>query len=180
MCRSAQFIHVGTDYHPRNDLKDNDNAGYQTERYPPLGKGPPGQNVTGGNAELHGLNSDPRSPGSLAAVTCWVYAYDVLYTWVGLIHHAVPVTMTILIIFGLPAYRVQSRWRRVPDGRRPSYFTSCGTEWELMVRIRGRRADWWSLELVRRSPRKRSCWWLFPAFSFAIAGSFVAPVSKKK
>ncbi len=57
--------------------------------------------------------------GSLAAVTCWVYAYDALYTWVGQIHHAVPVTMTILIIFGLLAYRVLPRWRRAPDGRRP-------------------------------------------------------------
>jgi len=54
--------------------------------------------------------------GTLAAVTCWVYAYDALYTFVGRIHHAVPVTLTILIIFGLLTYRVLSRWRRAPDG----------------------------------------------------------------
>jgi len=53
--------------------------------------------------------------GSLAAVTCWVYAYDALYKYAGRIHPAVPVTLTILVIFGLLAYRVFSNWRRVPD-----------------------------------------------------------------
>jgi len=53
--------------------------------------------------------------GTLSAVIGWVYAYDALYTWGGRIHHAVPVTLTILIIFGLLAYRVLSRWRRASD-----------------------------------------------------------------
>ncbi|GAH26741.1 unnamed protein product, partial [marine sediment metagenome] len=32
---------------------DNDNTGYQTERYPPFRKGSPGQTITVNNAKLH-------------------------------------------------------------------------------------------------------------------------------
>jgi uncharacterized membrane protein len=43
--------------------------------------------------------------GTMSAAFCWVYAYDLLYSWLGQINKSIPFVVTILVIVGLTINR---------------------------------------------------------------------------
>ena len=47
--------------------------------------------------------------GTTSAVFCWVYAYDLLYSWLGQVNKSIPLAMTILVITSLTLNRFVSR-----------------------------------------------------------------------
>jgi len=59
------------------------------------------------------------SLGAFAAVASWVYAYDILFTWLSKIHQEVPLVFTILLIIGVIWYRLVRR-RRERNGNNHS------------------------------------------------------------
>ncbi len=56
------------------------------------------------------------SLGALAAVSSWVYAYDILYTWLSEIHQVVPLVFTALLIVGVFWFHVMRRRRMGHNG----------------------------------------------------------------
>ncbi len=47
--------------------------------------------------------------GALAAVASWVYAYEILFTWLSRIHQEVPLVFTAVLIVGVVWYRIVRR-----------------------------------------------------------------------
>jgi len=45
------------------------------------------------------------SLGALAAVSSWVYAYDILFKWLGRIHQEIPGIFTVVLLVALLAFR---------------------------------------------------------------------------
>jgi uncharacterized membrane protein len=56
------------------------------------------------------------SLGALAAVASWVYAYDILFTWLSTIHQEVPLVFTVVLIVGVVWLRIVRRRRAVRNG----------------------------------------------------------------
>lgn len=52
------------------------------------------------------------SLGAFAAVASWVYAYDILFTWLSTIHQEVPLVFTVLLIAGVIWYRIVRKLRQ--------------------------------------------------------------------
>ena len=57
--------------------------------------------------------------GTMSAAFCWVYAYDLLYSWLGHIHKGVPFIVTIIIIAGLTVNRFLNKHKmhQKPDNK---------------------------------------------------------------
>lgn len=55
--------------------------------------------------------------GSVTAEICWVFAYDRLFSWLGGVHQAIPVAVSLIIIGGLVVGRVmRGRRKRASRG----------------------------------------------------------------
>jgi hypothetical protein len=49
--------------------------------------------------------------GAFAAIASWVYAYDLLYSWLSHIHQDIGMAVTAAVIAGVLAYRVLQKRR---------------------------------------------------------------------